>query len=105
MLEAFAGRHPVWLPLDQLRRVRLAQPVGVLDEVFRPARVTFRTGDEADVVLPLTYPGSAAAGDDFALGRDADWPDHGGPVVGVGAKVVLVGDEEEALSDLVQLDL
>jgi type VI secretion system protein ImpE len=104
VIEAFAGSRYVWLPLGQVRRLALAPAAGVLDEAFRPARATFADG-EADVVLPLVYPGSAAAGDAFALGHDADWPDHGGPVVGVGAKVLLVGDDEAALSDCRQIDV
>ena len=105
VLEAFVGRHYVWFPLDTLRRIRLDPSQGVLDEGYRPGRLLLATGDDVPVVLPLTYPGSAAAGDAFALGRDADWPDHGGPVIGVGAKVLLVGDEEEAFSDVRQIDL
>jgi type VI secretion system protein ImpE len=105
VLEAFAGEHYVWLPLDQVRRVRLDPPAGVLDVAFRPARVTLVGGQELAVVVPLTYPGSAAAGDAFALGQDVDFPDRGGPACGVGAKVYMLGDEEVALADCRQLDV
>ncbi len=105
VVEAFAGRVYVWLPLDQVRRLTLATPAGVLDEAFRPAQATLVDGRTLDLILPLTYPESAAAGDAFALGQDADWPDRGGPVVGVGAKVLLVGDDEAALADVRQVDL
>ncbi len=105
VVEAFLGPRYIWLPLDQLRRITLALPVGVLDVAYRPSVATLVDGRHLEVTLPLTYPESAAAGDAFALGQDADWPDRGGPVVGVGAKVLLVGDEEAALSDVRQIDL
>ncbi|MFO0850146.1 MAG: type VI secretion system accessory protein TagJ [Gemmataceae bacterium] len=105
VLEGFAGREYVWVPFDQLRRVTLAPAAGVLDAAFRPADVTLADGRRVGLVLPLVYPGSHAADGAFAAGQDTDWPPAGGLACGVGARVLLAGDEELPLGEVRQLDV
>jgi len=105
VLEAFVGPAYVWIPFEDLRRITFAATAGVLDAAFRRARLRFADGQEIEATLPLLYPGSFAADGVFAVGLEADWPDVGGPVCGVGARVMLVGDEELPLSECRQFDL
>jgi type VI secretion system protein ImpE len=105
VLEAFIGRSYLWVPFDHLRRVTLRPAAGVLDAAFRPADLTLADGRRLAAVLPLLYPGSHAAGDDFALGRGTDWANRGAVTCGVGARVWWVGDEEVPLAAVRQLDL
>ena len=62
-------------------------------------------GSELRVLVPLVYPRSDEAGDEFALGREADWPEApGGLACGVGG-VLMLGDEELTLGECRQIDL
>jgi len=105
VLEVFIRGEYVWFPFDQLRRITLAPAVGVLDTAFRPARLRLLTGAEASVIVPMLYPGSHLADDEYALGQEADWPEApAGLVMGIGAKVWIVGEEELFFRDCRQLD-
>jgi type VI secretion system protein ImpE len=106
VLEVFVGSEYVWLPLDHVRRLVLSPAQGVLDCALRPGRVTLTDGTVLDVFVPLVYPGSQIEDDRFAIGDDTDWPAlDSGLVIGIGAKVLLVGEEELRLSDCTQFDL
>jgi type VI secretion system protein ImpE len=105
VLEAFVGGGYVWLPFEQLRRVTIPAATGILEGAYRPARVRLCDGEEFNAVLPLVYPGSDSD-EAFLLGTDTDHvnPD-GGPVRCVGAKLLLIGEEELALGEVRQLDV
>lgn len=106
VLEAFIGPEYVWIPLEQLRRVVLLPAVGVLDAAFRPARVTLADRNALRVALPLLYPGSHRAGGEFATGLDTDWPEDPSNVVrGVGARVLMIGEDDVVLGECRQLDI
>jgi len=106
VLEAFVRDTYLWLPLDGLRRIILAPPAGVLDAAFRPARLKLANGTEINATLPLLYPRSFRADEDYTLGRETDWPESpGGLVLGIGAKVWIVGDEELVLGNCRQFDI
>jgi type VI secretion system protein ImpE len=106
VLEVYLGGEYAWVPLEYLRRLTLDPPAGVLDAAVRPAQVALAGGSELRVLVPLVYPNSAGAGDEFALGREADWPETpGGLACGVGARILMVGEEELPLGDCRQLDL
>ena len=79
-----------------MRRVKLLPAKYTLDRYFRPAEVGLRGGADIPVHLPLLYPASHAAGDEFAVGFGTDYvcPDDG-PTRCVGGKLLLIGDDEE----------
>ncbi len=106
VLEVFLGGDYVWVPFEQVRRLTLDPPAGVLDAAFRPGHLALANGPELRVLVPLVYPGSHRAGGEFALGRETDWPEApGGLACGVGARVLMVGDEELPLGECRQIDL
>ncbi|OWK46891.1 type VI secretion system accessory protein TagJ [Fimbriiglobus ruber] len=106
VLEVFAGADYAWIPFADLRRITLSPAVAVLDVAFRVARLTWVEGTAREFVLPLLYPGSHAAGDGFATGQEADWPEApGGVVCGIGPRVFMVGEEEVLFGDCRQFDL
>ena len=96
VLEAFLGGEYFWFAWDAVRKVTLAPPAVLLDQLYRPADVVLKDGTAHAVHLPLVYPGSHRADDVFALGTETDHicPD-GGPVRCVGGKLLLVGDDDE----------
>lgn len=100
VFEVFVGGRYVWLPFEQVRTLRLAAAEAVLDVAFRPGEVRLADGRELPVVVPLLYPGSAAEGDDYALGEAADWTSaDAGLVCGLGAKVLSFGDDDHPLAE------
>ncbi len=105
VLEVFLKGDYVWIPFELLQKITLASPRGILDIVFRPARLKFRNGQSANVILPLTYPNSHQAVGPLALGRETDWPESGGLAIGLGAKVLMVGEEVAELGAIKQLEL
>lgn len=106
VVEVFVRDSYLWLPFDAIRRITLAPAVGVLDTAFRPARLKLADGAEFNAVLPLLYPRSFTADEEYALGRETDWPETpGGLVLGIGAKVWIVGEEEVVLGDCRQFDI
>ena len=98
VLEAFRGGEYLWVPWEALRKVVLAPAAALLDQLDRPATLTFRDGSTADAHLPLVYPASYRAEGDFALGSETDHvcPDNG-PTRCIGGKLLLVGEDDEVL--------
>ncbi len=98
VLEAFRGGEYLWVPWEALRKVVLAPAAALLDQLYRPAVLTFRDATTADVHLPLVYPASYRAEGEFALGTETDHvcPDNG-PTRCVGGKLLLVGEDDEVL--------
>ena len=106
VLEAFVGSEYVWISFEELQSVRLTPVVGILDAAFRPAQLRYHTGEEIAVVLPLIYPGSEEADGVFATGLETDWASNDdGPVVGLGSRVWMTGEEEIRLGECRQIDL
>jgi type VI secretion system protein ImpE len=106
VFEVFVGGRYVWLPFEQVRVLRLHPAAAVLDVAFRPGEVRLADGREVPVVVPLLYPGSAAEGDDFALGEVADWTSaDAGLVCGLGAKVLSFGDDDHPLAGCRMIEL
>ena len=104
VLEVFYGNEFVWVPFELIQRITLAPAVGVLDVAFRSARLRLDNGQKLEVMLPLLYPGSHEADGVYATGQEADWPDCGGPVCGVGTRVWLLGEEEVVVGDCQQFE-
>lgn len=96
VLEVFRGGEYLWVPWEALRKAVLAPATVLLDQLYRPATLTFRDGSVAEVHLPMVYPASYRAEDTFALGSETDHicPDNG-PTRCVGGKLLLVGEEDE----------
>lgn len=96
VLEVFVGGEYFWFAWEGLRKVRLAPAVTLLDHLYRPATLTLGDGSVVVGHVPLVYPGSAMAGDVWALGRAVDFicPD-GGLTRCIGGKLLLVGEEDE----------
>jgi type VI secretion system protein ImpE len=98
VLEAFRGGEYLWVPWEALRKVVLSRPAALLDQLYRPATITFRDGATAEVHLPLVYPASYRAEGEFALGTETDHvcPDNG-PTRCIGGKLLLVGEDDEMM--------
>ena len=100
VLEVMAQGKYFWVGLDQVVSVAMNPPRFPRDLIYPPARIELES-ETGEVYLPALYPGSYRAEDDkVRLGRVTDWsePDPG-PVLGVGARVYLVGEGDMSLLD------
>jgi type VI secretion system protein ImpE len=101
ILEVLAHGDYYWLPMSQIESLTALPPKFPRDLVWFPAKLSIKDGPTGDVFLPALYPGTAASeNDSFRLGRGTDWLGEGGPVRGVGLRLLLAGEEALPLPEL-----
>jgi type VI secretion system protein ImpE len=107
VLEVLSQGNYYWVPLGQIDTLAMNPPKYPRDLLWAPAHLEMRGGPAGDVFLPVLYPGSHEHPDDqVKLGRMTDWKSaEGGPVLGVGRRMFLAGDEEFSLLEWRQLEL
>ncbi|MBO0697462.1 MAG: hypothetical protein J2P46_03645 [Zavarzinella sp.] len=95
ILELFhAGRY-FWLPVDQVRTVRLGDEDDLRDRLYRPATVRLADGRDWEVFLPTLYAGTVDHPEEgIRSGAGIDWVERAGLMRGVGARLFLFGEEE-----------
>jgi type VI secretion system protein ImpE len=88
-----------WVPLEQVDTVTMKAPKFPRDLLWLPARLEIRDGPGGDVFLPTLYPGSHEHPDNrLKLGQATDWKSaDGGPVLGIGLRTFLVGEDSISL--------
>jgi type VI secretion system protein ImpE len=98
VLEVFAQGKYFWAPLEQVDVVMMEAPKYPRDLLWIPARLELKDA-AGEVFLPALYPNSHTHADpQIKLGRSTDWQaKEGGPTLGVGARMFLVGDEDMGL--------
>jgi type VI secretion system protein ImpE len=107
VLEVMAHGKYFWVPLEQVESVTMKAPAQPHDEIWLPARLDLHEGESGLVYLPVLYPGShEQADEELKLGRKNDWKGGaGGPILGVGRRQYLVGDEGVSLLEWRELVL
>jgi type VI secretion system protein ImpE len=107
VLEVMAQGAYYWVPLDQIEAVTMNPPKYPRDLLWIPARLELKGDAAGSVFLPTLYPGSHEHADNqIKLGRMTDWkgPDEG-PVLGVGLRIFLIGDDPINILDWRRLQL
>jgi type VI secretion system protein ImpE len=99
VLEVMANGLYYWVPLEQVSTLAMNEPRFPRDLIWAPARLELADGQSGEVFLPALYPGSHQHPDDqVKLGRATDWKTfEGGPVLGIGQKMFLAGEDEVPL--------
>ncbi len=105
IVEVLLDGQYVWIPLEQLHRVRWKPAESPLEMAYRPALLTWADRTEQAVVLPMVYPNSFEFDGAFALGQDTDWPEANGLVCGIGARIWMIGEDEVRVADCSELEL
>jgi type VI secretion system protein ImpE len=106
VLEVFQGDRYIWLPVDQLRKLRLEPAEGLRDRLYWPASVWLADGSEHDVFLPTLYAGTSAHPEDgIRTGAGVDWVERNGLVRGFGSRTFLLGEDELELSEFRQIEV
>ena len=94
-----------WIPTERVASVEFHPPRRPRDLVWRRATVSVNEGPDGEVYLPVIYESEKPdLSDEYLLGRATDWvgPEEG-PVVGIGQRVFLVGDEATGIMQLTAL--
>ena len=73
VLEFFVPGAYGWLPLAQLKRIRLLPPQGYPDVIWIPAFVTLEDDQEQFVRIPSLYAGTGSRSDTERLGLETRW--------------------------------
>ncbi len=107
VLEVMSQGKYFWVPLEQIDSLSMNGPKFPRDLIWMPAHLEMREGPAGDVFLPALYPGSHAHEDDqVKLGRMTDWKGaEGGPVLGIGLRTFLVGEDGATLLEWRQLQM
>jgi len=106
VLEVMAHGTYYWVPLDQVAAVVINPPRFPRDLIWVPARLEMAE-QAGNVYLPALYAGSHEHPDDqVKLGRATDWKTiEGGPVLGVGLRTFLVGEDAVSLLEWRELHI
>lgn len=101
VLELIILRDYLWVPLEQVKVLEVSAPERPRDLIWAPVRLELQDGSQRRGYMPVLYPGTHQQPDDqLKLGRKTDWRETGGPMLGVGQKMFLHGDEAISLLDL-----
>ena len=97
ILEIYAGGRCLWMPMEQIRKLEIAEPRNPLDLLWAKAELEDASGTQASVHLPALYEGSCDHPDErVRLGRSTEWIDCRDVAFrGAGQKVLLTARGEE----------
>lgn len=111
ILEIYAGGRCLWMPMERIRKLEIAEPRQQLDLLWAPAQLEDANGEEATVYLPVLYEGSWEHPNEIVrLGRSTEWLDcHDTALRGAGQKVLFTvrgeDERETALLDVRTLEI
>jgi protein involved in temperature-dependent protein secretion len=106
VLELFERGRYVWLAMDQIHKLRLEEPSGLRDNLYRPATIWLADGTEREVFIPVLYAGTAEhAEEGIRTGAGIDWIERDGLMRGLGSRTFLFGEEELALDEFRQVEI
>ena len=106
VLELFRGDRYVWLPTDQVQKLRLEDGDELRDTLYRPATVWLADGSRHEVFLPGLYARTADHPEEgIRTGAGIDWVEVDGITRGLGARTFLFGEEELTSGEFRQVEV
>jgi type VI secretion system protein ImpE len=101
-LEGIVHDRYVWIPLEAIRELIIAEPKTLFDLLWIPTHVTTQEGLSIGCYLNVLYPDSSSQEDDrVKLGRMTDWIPLAGPFFkGIGQHVFQIGEKEMAILEI-----
>jgi type VI secretion system protein ImpE len=96
IIEIFAGGRCIWMPMEQIRSLKISEPKTHLDLLWAKADLVDAAGDQATVHLPALYEGSYEhAEESIRLGRSQDWIECGEDLFrGAGQRLLLATQDD-----------
>jgi type VI secretion system protein ImpE len=94
-----------WVPTERMASIEFHPPRRPRDLAWRRATVSVTEGPDGEVYFPAIYEVEAPdISEECLLGRATDWiGPEGGPVLGIGQRVFMVGDDATGIMDLTKL--
>ncbi len=94
-----------WIPFDAIESVEFHAPEQPCDLIWRRATMN-AYGQEGDVFLNALYPGSSSSENTSEqLGQSTAWLEkEGGPVCGVGQRMLWLGEDEKSIMEIGKLE-
>ncbi len=94
-----------WVPFEAVESIEFRPPKQARDLLWRGAHIVFREGPDGEVFIPARYVDSAMSESDaLKMGRMTDWcGEDAAPVRGVGQRMFLAGEKEQAILEIKQL--
>lgn len=106
MLEVLTtGGDHMLVPFERVATLEFDPPRRPRDLAWRRTAITLRDGTEGVVYVPTIYAGAADATDALRLGRETEWVETAGLTRGRGQRLLLLGEEAVAITDIAALDL
>lgn len=106
ILEVFHADELLWVPWEQLRKLRLCDADVLRDRLYRPAELWLVDGSHWDVIVPMLYAGTQRSEEEGILvGAGTDWVEVGPLMRGIGGKTLLFGEEELMLGEFCQVEI
>jgi type VI secretion system protein ImpE len=102
ILEAIIKDSYVWIPFEQIVKVKFTEPKSLRDHFWLQAEVETDNGTNGEVFLPALYVDSWKSDDDqIRLGKITDWREtEEGIYIGEGTKLFGVGSEYKTILDI-----
>lgn len=107
VIEAVMNGAYYWVPFDQLRAIRIAEPADLRDLVWAAAEFDWPNGGTVVALVPTRYPGSAANEDALIrLARRTDWLEPQESVfIGLGQRILATDSGEYPLLEVREITL
>jgi type VI secretion system protein ImpE len=106
VLEAIVAGRYFWIPIQNVRSIRLEAPADLRDVVWMPAHFTWTNGGDAVGLIPSRYAGSERNADPLVrLARKTEWSEPAeGLQVGSGQRLLATDEQDFPLLDVRQID-
>jgi len=90
-----------WIPTERVQTLEFHPPKRPRDLLWRRASMSVANGPDGEVYLPAIYVADDPLTEALRLGRETDWREtEGGPVRGVGQRLLIVGEDAMPMMDL-----
>jgi type VI secretion system protein ImpE len=107
VIEAVMNGAYYWVPFDQLRAIRIAEPADLRDLVWVPAELDWPNGGTVVALVPTRYPSSATSEDaSIRLARRTDWLEPEASIfIGRGQRLLATDSGEYPLLEVREIAL
>jgi len=99
VLELIVKGQYVWMPIEQIASLEIAEPKNLRDLTWTQARVEAKDGTIGEVYIPALYAGTPKSENDQArLGRATDWNELPEEIfTGVGLRLFFINGEDKPM--------
>ena len=106
VLEVFLKGEYVWLPLENVKKIKIDKPQSLRDMCWTQATIESIDGTNGEVHLPALYVNSFKSGDnEIRLGKATDWNDAGEDIfIGAGTRLFWMDGQAQPMAEIETLE-